>query len=68
MLRRKIRDDADARACLDSAEASGLSRAAWARKETTDPDDRGMFGVRRSFAWSVLKRLFFCEPMIPLAP
>jgi hypothetical protein len=36
MAGRKVRDAADARACLDAAEASGLTRAAWARQQGID--------------------------------
>lgn len=36
MSRRKIRDEADARACLEAAHASGTPRAAWARAHGID--------------------------------
>ena len=36
MLRRKIRDADDARACLDAAAHSGLPRAQWAQKNGID--------------------------------
>jgi hypothetical protein len=36
MPRRKIRDYADAHACLAAAAASGLPRAAWARANSID--------------------------------
>ncbi len=36
MAGRKIRDAADAHACLAAAEASGLTRAAWARASGID--------------------------------
>ncbi len=36
MAGRKIRNEMDARVCLAAAEASGLERAAWARREGVD--------------------------------
>ena len=36
MAGRKIRSAEEARACLDAAEVSGLSRAAWARQNGVD--------------------------------
>lgn len=36
MTRRKIKDAADARACLEAAAESGLDRAAWARAHGVD--------------------------------
>ena len=36
MAGRRIRDEADARACLAAVEASGLGRAEWARREGID--------------------------------
>lgn len=36
MVRRKIRDADEARACLAEADASGLTRAAWAREHAVD--------------------------------
>lgn len=36
MDKRKIRDEADARACMAAAKASGLTRAAWCRSSGVD--------------------------------
>lgn len=36
MAGRKIKDERDARRCLEQAEESGLPRAAWARREGID--------------------------------
>lgn len=36
MERRKIRDEADARACMTAVKVSGLSPAAWCRSEGVD--------------------------------
>lgn len=36
MVRRKIRDREDARACLEAAAASGIPRAAWAHANGVD--------------------------------
>jgi len=36
MAKRKIRDEADARACLAAQAASGLTLSAWARREGID--------------------------------
>lgn len=36
MAGRKIRDEADARACLEAVSASGLARAVWARSQGID--------------------------------
>ena len=36
MLRRKIQDHADARACLEAAGTSGLTRTAWAHANGVD--------------------------------
>lgn len=55
MLRRKIRDAEDARACLTAAEASGLPRAEWAKRHGVD--------ARSLNAWRVnLSRMAGPEP------
>jgi hypothetical protein len=45
MLRRKIRDANDARACLDAAAHSGLPRAQWAQKHGIDARSLNAWGL-----------------------
>jgi len=56
---RKVRDAADARGCLRSAEAAGQQRAAWARDNGVDP--------RSLNAWRInLAREPRCAPGVRL--
>ncbi len=55
---RKIRDEADARACLDDAASSGLRRAQWARVHGVDARSLNAWRVnlrRRDATPSVLQ-------------
>ena len=59
MPRRRIRDEADARACLSAAGASGLARSEWARRHGIDG--------RSLNAWRLnLERVELAEPAEPV--
>ncbi len=60
MARRLIRDEADARACLDQAHESGLPRQAWARREGID--------ARSLNAWALNFQRRTAPRMVELVP
>ena len=59
MLRRKIRDAGDARACMEAVQASGLTRREWARQNGVDGRSLNVWrlNLERSANRDVLPRL-----------
>lgn len=73
MAGRRIRDEGDARACLASADASGLGRAAWARRHGVDGRSLNAWrlNLARRIGQGELRppvRLVELVPTVPMSP
>lgn len=67
MTRRKIKDAADARACLEAAARSGLGRAAWARAHGVDARSLNAWRLNLSRSTEVSAPLRLVELLPPAA-